>query len=402
MTLTLYKYDALGRPLTKEEVDGNWTEIENVVNDALSGALPVAAITLVEDATGQFLRFLDGEGAALASVPFPAMLAESGDWESLVDYTTRHIVTHLGGTYLCRVAHTAAAFETDLLAGRWTQLGSTGGASIAFDPGSTGLDAVTVQEAIVELAFKIGDGLTADRVDYDNAASGLTGTNVQAAVDQLAARPVVDTAAQVSVEPAGSVSATDVQAALVELATRLDGAVTDVSADDVSVAPITGINGSTVQAVLENLKTRIDAIEPVEGGSGDGSAVSTSFDSTGLEAVTTATDVQHAIADVVGALASSGSGPLTAEDIGYSGGGWNIGGLTVQAAIVQIGDQLQALDGAVYEVPAGRVKLDPDYMVPYYWSNELPNALNQIAQTLETVLANLQDHSTRLAALESA
>lgn len=251
------------------------------------------------------------------------------------------------------------------------------------------------------LSAMVTDGLTADRVVYDNSVSDLTGTSVQAAIDQLALRPTFDQAEDIAVTPSGSVTATTVQAALVELATRLDGADTDIAAADVSVAPITGVTGSTVQTVLQDLKTQIDAVEPGEGG-GPGSAATTSFDPTGLEAITSAIDVQHAIEDVIDALGSSGSGPLTAENIGYSGGGWNIGGTTVQEAIVQIGGQFEALDATLYEFPAAQVKLDPGYMEPYFTSDDLPNALNQIAATLASIAATLDDHSTRLAALESA
>lgn len=398
MTLALYKYDTLGRPLTKDEVDGNWASIEAAVNDALSGALPVSAITLVEDATGQYLRFLDGEGDALASIPFPAMLTESGDWESLIDYTTRHIVTHEGGTYLCRVAHTAGTFSTDLLSGKWTQLGSSAAQSIAFEPGATGLDAVTMQDAIEELAGMIGGSLEADGISYDNVASGMTATNVQAAIDQLAARPVVGEATEVAVDPSGSVTASDVQSALVELALRLD-AVDEVSAADVSVTAITGVTGTDVQAVLQNLKTQIDAVEP---GGGSGSAATTSFDPAGLGAVTTATNVQQAIADVVTAIGEADSGTVTTADVAYPGGAWGIGGTNLQTALVQIGNHIRTFDETLYEFPAAQVTLDLGVMNSYFDHDALPSALNKIAASLASISATLADHSSRLTALEGA
>ncbi len=198
MTISLFKYDTVGRPLTKDEVDGNWTAIEDAINDALAGALPVSAITLIDDNEGQFLRFLDGEGTALASVPFPAMLVETGEWEPLVEYTTRHIAIHDGGTYLCRVAHTAGTFSADFYGGKWVQLGSSGATSIAFNPGTSGLNSVTTQDAIVELAEMIG--MSGDGLNVDDEP----------------------TAADIAVTPSGSVTATNVQDALVQLAAQLE------------------------------------------------------------------------------------------------------------------------------------------------------------------------------------
>lgn len=55
-------------------------------------------------------------------------------------------------------------------------------------------------------------------VDYDNTGSGLTATDVQAAVDELAARPVVAAAEDVTYDNTVSgLTATDVQAAIDEL-----------------------------------------------------------------------------------------------------------------------------------------------------------------------------------------
>lgn len=60
--------------------------------------------------------------------------------------------------------------------------------------------------------------IEAQDVDYDNTVSGLTATNVQAAVDELAARPVTATAADVTYDnTASGLTATDVQAAIDEL-----------------------------------------------------------------------------------------------------------------------------------------------------------------------------------------
>ena len=60
--------------------------------------------------------------------------------------------------------------------------------------------------------------IDASDVDYDNTSSGLTATNVQDAVDELAARPVTATATDVTYDNTVSgLTATDVQAAIDEL-----------------------------------------------------------------------------------------------------------------------------------------------------------------------------------------
>jgi hypothetical protein len=389
MTISLNKYDTLGRPLTKEEVDENWDTISGAINDALSGILPVSGIILVDDETGQYLRFLDDGGDPIASIPFPAMLATTGDWETLTDYTTRHIVTHQGGTYLCRVAHTAEDFDIDLLEGKWALLGSNAAQSIAYDPTGTGLDAVTTQDAISELAAMLGDELTADRVHFDNAASGLTGTNVQAAINELAARSADISAADVSVDPVGSVSATDMQMAVAQIVAKIDTPIA-VAAADVSVDAIAGVNGATAQEVLEDLKSQIDAVAPGEGG---GSAATTSFDPSAVGTVTSATDVQGAIEDVVAHVLTlePGGGPITTVDVSYSGGAWGIGGSNVQEALVAVGEFLQTFDNQYYHFPAAQVELDLGFMDPFFTSNSLQAALNQLAA-----------FEARIAALEAA
>ena len=72
------------------------------------------------------------------------------------------------------------------------------------------------------LTVLVGGGnvgpIEAEDVEYDNTVSGLTATDVQAAVDELAARPVVAAAADVTYDNTVSgLTATDVQAAIDEL-----------------------------------------------------------------------------------------------------------------------------------------------------------------------------------------
>ena len=71
------------------------------------------------------------------------------------------------------------------------------------------------------LTVLVGGGsaqVDAEDVDYDNSGSGLTATDVQAAIDELAARPVVAAAEDVTYDNTVSgLTATDVQAAIDEL-----------------------------------------------------------------------------------------------------------------------------------------------------------------------------------------
>ena len=72
------------------------------------------------------------------------------------------------------------------------------------------------------LTVLVGGGnagsIEAEDVDYDNTGSGLTATDVQAAIDELAARPVVAAAEDVTYDNTVSgLTATDVQAAIDEL-----------------------------------------------------------------------------------------------------------------------------------------------------------------------------------------
>ncbi|MBU2899496.1 beta strand repeat-containing protein [Maribacter dokdonensis] len=92
---------------------------------------------------------------------------------------------------------------------------------------------ITTTAGVVEWAnFPPGggggdDNQNASEVPYDNATSGLTALTTQAAIDELAGAGFVDTddqnAADVPFTPAGNTTSTDVQAAIVEIQTEIDG-----------------------------------------------------------------------------------------------------------------------------------------------------------------------------------
>ena len=60
-----------------------------------------------------------------------------------------------------------------------------GAINIAYNNATSGLTATDVQAAIDEVAGMVGGAITAAGVSYNNATSGLTATDVQAAVDEL-------------------------------------------------------------------------------------------------------------------------------------------------------------------------------------------------------------------------
>lgn len=134
-----------------------------------------------------------------------------------------------------------------------------------------------------------GGGASAAAVTYDNTTSGLTATDVQAAVDELAADNVAQDvalsnhitdaadahdASAISNVPSGNLAATDVQTALDELQTDVDTRATTASLDAhindatdahdasaISTTAIVGVAGglaSDVQTVAADLKAQID------------------------------------------------------------------------------------------------------------------------------------------------
>lgn len=58
---------------------------------------------------------------------------------------------------------------------------------VDYDNSGSGLTATDVQAAIDEVVAVISGGIDASDVDYDNSGSGLTATNVQDAIDEMAA-----------------------------------------------------------------------------------------------------------------------------------------------------------------------------------------------------------------------
>lgn len=380
---SLSKYDELGRPLTTSEVDGNWSTLEAAIAALENGGVSIVGINLVENESGASLQFLDGEGGTVALIPFPAGLQQAGAWVSGASYTTRDIVTSEGGTYLCSVAHTASGTDigADLDLGRWLQLGSVGGASIAFQAGSSGLVSDTVQDAILEVNGKIEDALVASNVDYDNTASELASTNVQAAIDEIvvAIGELQDssggsggtddqTAAEVPFTPPSGMTSTNVQAAIVEVKGLIGsgGGTDDQTAAEVSFTPPSGMTATNVQTAIEEVKTLI--------GSGGG-----------------------------------GSDDQTAAEVTINDSGWTmIGGDSVQDALSGTDTQLATLQDAISNFSVGAESVSYGGETVAAFLTGLDNRVSNLSSAEishpynGTVLGALDEIIARLEALESA
>lgn len=370
----LSKYSELGRPLTAAEVDGNWDAISAAVAGLENGNVPVVGINLVENESGAFLNFIDGEGASVALIPFPAGLQQAGVWISGASYTTRDIVTFEGGTYLCAIAHTAgASIAADLDLGRWLQLGSSGG----------------------------GSGGTAEDVTYDNATSGLTAATVQAALDEIVAyvegiEGGEQTAATVPFTPASGITATNVQAAIVEVKGLIGAGTDDQTAAEVPFTPVSGTTATNVQAALSDAFSAIADLEfSGGGGSDDQTASEVPFTPSGG---ISATNVQAAIVEVKGMIpAGGGSDDQTAAQVPYTPQ-FGMLSTNVQDAI----GELKGYIGEAGDPPGAWLIPVEDFEWTTLVGTNVQWALGTADQELTSIKSALTSILARLEALESA
>lgn len=316
---TLNKYNELGRPLTAEEVDGNWDVIATAITSLENGGLSIIGINLVENESGAFLAFLAPGGGTVATIPFPAAVMTAGEWIAGASYTTRDIVTRNGGTYLCAVAHVSAVFDDDVLIGRWIQLGAGGAAAVEFQASGSGMVSTTVQAAILELFGLIqAETLNAAAVSYDNTESGLDAATVQAAIDEIVV-------AVSELQDGGGSGGTDNQ-----------------TAAEVPFTPVSGTSATNVQDAISDAFSAISGL----GGGGAVSAVNVEFAASGF----TASNVQDAIVEVKNAIPSGGgSDDQNATEVTIDDTGWTmIGGEHVQDALAGCDYQLNSLQTAFF------------------------------------------------------
>lgn len=332
----LNKYNELGRPLTTEEVDGNWDSIAAAIASLENGGIQIVGINLLENEAGAFLQFLNASGGSIAEIPFPAGLQTAGEWISGASYTTRDIVTFDGGTFLCSVAHVASGADIwdDLDLGRWVQLGSSGAVSIDFRAMGSGMVSDTVQDAILELFGLISSiSVTATSVSYDNTASGIEATSVQDAIDEI----VQVVASIQDGGGSGGGSGTD-----------------DQTAAEVSFTPVSGTSATNVQAALADAFEAIgDLQEAGVGGTDDQTAAEVSFSNSEFFA----TNVQAALVELKNSIPSGGGGgTVDASGVSINDTGWTqIGGENVQDALWGADFQLRVLQQLLDALPSNRV-----------------------------------------------
>jgi hypothetical protein len=376
---TLNKYNELGRPLTAEEVDGNWDVIATAITSLENGGLSIIGINLVENESGAFLAFLAPGGGTVATIPFPAAVMTAGEWLAGASYTTRDIVTRNGGTYLCAVAHVSAAFDDDILIGRWIQLGAGRAAAVEFQASGSGMVSTTVQAAILELFGLIQtESLNAAAVSYDNTESGLEAATVQAALDEIVV-------AVSELQDGGGSGGTD-----------------DQTAAEVPFTPVSGTSSTNVQDAISDAFSAISGL----GGVGAVSAGDVEFAASGFAA----SNVQDAIVEVKNAIPSGGgSDGQTAADVTIDDSGWTmIGGESVQDALFGADSQLASLQSMISNFSVGAESVSYGGETVAAFLTGLDNRISSLSSDdvshpyNGTVRAVLDEILNRLEALESA
>lgn len=171
-------------PLPSTQLEGELDEIKTVT-DAI-----IDSLALIQRDDGELANasvhvdaFTTGSLALMAGSWTP-----KGDWATSTAYIASDVVTHGGVTYTCTTAHTSGTFATDLAADKWLPF-SGSAAGTTYDNSTSGLTATDVQAAIDEIQG------SAAKIDYDPAVSGLAATTVKAALDEIDGNVDTNTAA---------------------------------------------------------------------------------------------------------------------------------------------------------------------------------------------------------------
>ena len=98
-----------------------------------------------------------------------------GNWATATAYAASDMVEQSNATYVCVTAHTSGTFSADLAAGKW-MLFATGGsaANITYDPSTSGLTATNVSAALDELASEINGYLAKSVAGADDVTLSAT------------------------------------------------------------------------------------------------------------------------------------------------------------------------------------------------------------------------------------
>lgn len=112
------------------------------------------------------------------------LIIPKGDWSNLVSYDMLDLVSYNSVAYIARQASVGVNPSTDTQMTYWQPFGSVSDIATTTTPGLVMPDGDTI---------KIGTGgliyvdLDAGDIDYSNTSSGLSATDVQAAIDEAAA-----------------------------------------------------------------------------------------------------------------------------------------------------------------------------------------------------------------------
>jgi hypothetical protein len=183
-------------PLTGSKVDAELNAVKVTLDQLIAnlGVLQRADTALANETVG--LDQLKAEVSAGINPPTV--------WATTTQYVVRDTVFNSLKLYRCLESHVSGVFATDLAAEKWVLLAdftsAASAATVSFSNTTSGLTAISVQDAIDEIDGTVDainfngrtGGVTpaasdydADQIDFDNATSGLTATNVQAAMDEI-------------------------------------------------------------------------------------------------------------------------------------------------------------------------------------------------------------------------
>ena len=152
-----------------------------------------------------------------------------------------------------------------------------------------------------------------------------------------AASPI---AGQVAVTPSGSLAASNVADAILELLGDIEAHVGDTTdahdASSISVEAISGVAGTDVQTLLANLRAQIAAV-------GGGPIAAEDVVVTPGNDITS-TDVAAALVELQAEISALEGGPVNAANISVTPTG-NLAASTVQTALVELQGDADSLDG---------------------------------------------------------